>query len=80
MYKNLKVSPGFLQGFFLAQIPIRVMSNFARLITEEAFRPLKDEAFFENVRVDAAGYGISWNDYVDLSELELWVNGRDRSQ
>ncbi len=49
--------------------------NCAPLITEDAFLPLKNEAFFKNVRVDAAGYGISWNDYVDLSESELWVNG-----
>ncbi len=49
--------------------------NCAPLITEDAFRPLRDEAFFKNVRVDSAGYGISWNDYVDLSESELWVNG-----
>jgi hypothetical protein len=27
------------------------------------------------VRVDAGGYGVSWNDDLDLSEDELWVNG-----
>ena len=45
------------------------------MVRGDAFRPLKDEAFFKNVRVDSAGYGIIWNDYVDLSESELWVNG-----
>ena len=49
--------------------------NCAPLIAEDAFCPLKDEAFFKNVRVDSTGYGISWNDDVDLSESELWIRG-----
>lgn len=32
-------------------------------------------ALFEQVRVDAGGYGISWNDDLDLSCNELWENG-----
>ena len=65
---NLKLRVIFVSG------KVKIY-NCAPLITEDAFRPLKDEAFFKNVRVDAAGYGISWNDYVDLSESELWTNG-----
>ena len=49
--------------------------NCTPLIAEDAFRPLKDEAFFKNVRVDSTGYGISWNDDIDLSESELWIRG-----
>lgn len=30
---------------------------------------------FRNVKVDAGGYGISWNDNLDLSCTELWNNG-----
>lgn len=40
----------------------------------EPFKPLENEVFFKQVKVDAGGYGISWNDKVDLSEYELWVN------
>ena len=32
-------------------------------------------ALFRNVKVDAGGYGISWNDNLDLSCTELWNNG-----
>ena len=39
------------------------------------FQLLKTEAFFRSVKVDAGGYGVSWNDDVDLSEYELWTNG-----
>ena len=29
---------------------------------------------FEQVKVDNGGYGISWNDEIDLSCNELWEN------
>ena len=40
----------------------------------EPFKALENETFFKQVKVDAGGYGISWNDKVDLSEYELWIN------
>lgn len=30
---------------------------------------------FYGVTVDAGGYGITWNDHLDLSGEELWKNG-----
>jgi hypothetical protein len=47
----------------------------APLFRFEVFQLLNNEAFFKSVKVDAGGYGISWNDDVDLSEYELWTNG-----
>ena len=32
---------------------------------------------FEQVRVDAGGFGISWNDYIDLSCDELYNFGSE---
>lgn len=46
-----------------------------RILQLERFQLLRTEAFFRAVRVDEAGYGISWNDEMDLSEYELWHNG-----
>ena len=40
-----------------------------------AFRMLLVPAFFKNVRVDPGGYGVSWNDDIDVSEDELWTRG-----
>ncbi len=40
-----------------------------------SFQMLKNETFFKTVVVDAGGYGIFWNDDVDLSEYEVWNNG-----
>lgn len=43
----------------------------------EAFKNLKNiEGLFEQVKVDHGGYGISWNDEIDLECEELWENGR----
>lgn len=32
-------------------------------------------ALFQQVQVDTGGYGISWNDELDLASDELWENG-----
>jgi hypothetical protein len=40
----------------------------------EPFKALENEVFFKQVKADPGGYGISWNDKVDLSEYELWTN------
>ena len=48
----------------------------SRLLARPEFQLLKIPAFFSSVRVDPGGYGISWNDDVDISEYELWTNGK----
>ena len=40
-----------------------------------AFRELEKGHLFEDVAVDAGGYGISWDDDLDLSCDELWEHG-----
>lgn len=40
------------------------------------FNTLKQNDLFEKVQVDGAGYGISWNDEVDLSCNTLWYGGK----
>ena len=49
----------------------------SQLLHLDVFQLLKNEAFFKSVKVDAGGYGISWNDDMDLSEYELWVNSKE---
>ncbi|MCI5955555.1 MAG: DUF2442 domain-containing protein [Clostridiales bacterium] len=38
------------------------------------------EGLFEQVKVDQGGYGISWNDEIDLSCNELWEGGIPAAQ
>lgn len=44
----------------------------------DAFSPLEDEHLFNSVEVDVGGYGIVWNDDIDLSCDELWDNGVEK--
>ncbi|MDI6792312.1 MAG: DUF2442 domain-containing protein [bacterium] len=46
------------------------------LLKEEAFSLLRHDWFFQIVKRDVGGYGISWADEIDLSESELWEHGR----
>ncbi|MCH5291210.1 MAG: DUF2442 domain-containing protein [Treponema sp.] len=42
----------------------------------DAFKALESvSGLFEQVKVDAGGYGISWNDELDLSCEELYERG-----
>lgn len=41
------------------------------------FLPLKEKpVLFNDVVVDQGGYGIVWNDDIDISCDELWTNGK----
>lgn len=66
----------------------RLMVQFAEGVTKiydvdpliekyKMFAMLKlNRDLFNSVSVDSGGYGISWNDDVDISCDELWENGR----
>ena len=45
------------------------------LLSEAPFAPLKNDHLFRQVHADHTGYGVVWNDNIDLSESELWING-----
>lgn len=56
---------------------IKKIYDCSLILNEEPFIALKNNALFNNVHVDPAGYGVSWNDQIDLSESELWINGKN---
>ena len=41
----------------------------------DSFKSLLDDELFHSVKVDVGGYGISWNDDLDLSCDELFAHG-----
>ena len=51
-----------------------------RILNLDRFQLLRHDAFFKAVAVDPGGYGVSWNDEMDLSEYELWNNGVEVEQ
>ncbi|MDR3243786.1 MAG: DUF2442 domain-containing protein [Elusimicrobiota bacterium] len=43
----------------------------------EVFKTLADvQGLFEQVKVDKGGYGVYWNDFIDLSCNELYSKGK----
>jgi hypothetical protein len=54
---------------------IRKRYDFKKNLKNPLFQDLKNKILFKQAKVDAGGYGISWNDDLDLSEYELWNNG-----
>ena len=49
--------------------------NISNLLNKPMFAPLKNPSFFKNFRIEAGGYGLVWNEDIDISEYELWKNG-----
>ena len=48
--------------------------NVLHLLGNPMFAPLRQPAFFKNFKIEQGGYGIVWNEDIDLSEYELWKN------
>lgn len=45
----------------------------------DVFNNLKTiNGLFQQVKVDAGGFGISWNDEIDLASEELRINGKEK--
>jgi Protein of unknown function (DUF2442) len=64
------------QLLVMFQNDVQKIYDCTRLLEDDLFDLLHHDAFFNAVQVDAGGYGISWNDELDLSEAELWIHGR----
>ena len=57
--------------------------NFSKPLLEKEtfFATFMDQPeVFASVSVDVGGYGIVWNDELDLSCDELWENGNDEKK
>lgn len=54
----------------------RRVYDCTHLLQNDIFSPLRDEAFFRCAHADSHGYGVVWNDDVDLAESEIWLNGK----
>ena len=68
---DLKLSVQFTNGTTKIYDVSPFMQRFS------AFRILEDKTLFRDVKADQGGYGIVWNDDLDLSCDELWENGAE---
>lgn len=41
----------------------------------DVFKDLKNNNLFKMVYIDQGGYGIVWNDDIDLASEHIWENG-----
>ncbi len=67
--KDYKLSVQFAEG----ATKIYNMKNLIE--NNKIFQTLKNEELFNDVTVDVGGYGIIWNDQIDISCDELFENG-----
>ncbi len=51
--------------------------DFKEKLKEEFYSDLKNETLFKQASIDVGGYGVSWNDDIDISEYELWNIGTE---
>lgn len=49
--------------------------DFKEKLKDDMYLDLKNKVLFAQAKVDAGGYGVSWNDDIDISEYELWNIG-----
>lgn len=68
---DLKLGVQFANGTTKIYDVTPLMQRFS------VFKILEDEALFRDVKVEQGGYGIVWNDNLDLSCDELWKNGAE---
>jgi hypothetical protein len=47
------------------------------LLDKDMFSALKNPALFKAVKVEQGGYAVVWNSEIDISEYELWRNGKE---
>ena len=76
---NKIMSASFLDDYIIyAQFANGITKKYSlkKLFDEiKVFNELKENDLFKYGVVDTGGYGISWNDKIDLSADEIWENG-----
>lgn len=78
--KKIKILPNTFSILVLFDNGITKKIDFTKKINEEFYSDLKNKILFEQVQIDAGGYGLSWNDDIDISEFELWNIGEETSE
>lgn len=73
--KEVYPLPGMRLSVIFANGATKVYDVVPLLSRFDAFKVLQDPNVFGSVEVDVGGYGIVWNDDIDLSCDELWENG-----
>ncbi len=77
--KSVKVIDNHTLEVLFTNNEIRVY-DVLPLLKKEMFQPLINPALFKNVKVETGGYALVWNENIDISEYEVWRNGKPMPQ
>lgn len=76
--KNVTALPDYKLSVQFAEGVTKIYDVSLLFDKYKFFLPLKDNTeLFSSVVVDQGGYGIIWNDDIDISCDELWANGEE---
>lgn len=73
--KQVSVLPDYRLSVQFSEGCTKIYDVKPLMNTIPAFAALREPQLFSDVCVDVGGYGIVWNDDLDLSCDELWDNG-----
>lgn len=73
--KNVSALPNYKLSVQFSEGVTKIYDVLPLIEKYKIFEMLKDEEFFSGVIVDVGGYGIIWNDDIDISCDELFANG-----
>ena len=66
---NLKITVRFSNGVIKIYNVEQLIPSFPQM------KPLKNNKLFKTAVLDSGGYGISWNDNIDIAAEEIWNYG-----
>ncbi len=74
--KNVTALPDFKLSIQFSEGVTKIYNVKDLIEKNTMFHNLQNEELFYNVEVDVGGYGIVWNDDIDISCDELFENGK----
>ena len=74
--KNVTALPDYKLSIQFSEGVTKIYSVKELIKENPMFQNLKNEELFYNVEVDVGGYGIIWNDDIDISCDELFERGK----
>jgi len=76
--KTVKTLPNFMLEVLFKTGEHKIYDMNGLINKNCAFLLLKtNKGMFDMVKIDGCGYGISWNDNIDLDAHEILINGKD---
>ena len=73
--KNVTALPDYKLSIQFSEGITKIYDTKELIKNNPMFQSLNDETLFHTVQVDIGGYGIIWNDTIDISCDELFENG-----